>query len=197
MPQEHHSSCVVVPDSDDAVIDGEGPERLFTTLYTELQRLARRELRRHGSVLTLGATTLLHEAYLNLQPRTGIAFPDRPRFLAYAARAMRGLIIDYARSRQALKRGAAFEITALPTEVPEQLSDMAELERLSDAIDRLGAIEPHLAQIVDLKYFSGFSFLDLASTWGVSERTVRRDWQRARLFLHRALLQSGNDTRAD
>lgn len=167
----------------------ESPERLFSTLYSELHRLARRELRRIGS-LTLGATTLLHEAYLNLQQREDITFPDRAHFLAYASRAMRGLVIDYARHRQALKRGAAFEITSLPTDMPEQLRDVSELERLSDALERLAAIDPRLAQVVDLKYFSGFSFLDLAAIWGVSERTVRRDWQRARLFLHRALQES-------
>jgi RNA polymerase sigma factor (TIGR02999 family) len=166
----------------------EDPQRLFSTLYEELHRLARRELRRMGW-LTLGATTLLHEAYLNLRQRSGVAFPDRAHFLAYAGRAMRGLVIDYARSRRALKRGAAFEITSLPTDLPDQPADVAELERLGDAIERLAAVEPRLAQIVDLKYFSGFAFVDLAAAWGVSERTVRRDWERARLFLHRALLE--------
>ena len=114
-------------------------------------------------------------------------FPDRPRFLAYASRAMRGLIIDYVRSRQALKRGAAFEITSLPTEVPEQAADAEGLQRLSDAIEHLATLEPRLAQVVDLKYFSGFSFTDIASMWGVSDRTVQRDWEKARLLLHRAL----------
>lgn len=165
------------------------PQELFTLLYAELHRLARRELRRSGPPLTLSATTLLHEAYLNLQHRDCLAFPDRPRFLAYAARAMRGLVIDFARSRQALKHGGAFEITSLRTELPQEALDVRELERLAEAIDRLAAVDPHLAQIVDLKYFSGFSFVDLAATWGVSERTVRRDWQQARLFLHRALLE--------
>jgi RNA polymerase sigma factor (TIGR02999 family) len=166
------------------------PQQLFSALYEELHRLARRELRRMDW-LTLGATTLLHEAYLNLQQRSAIVFPDRAHFLAYAGRAMRGLVIDYARSRQALKRGAAFEITSLPTDVPQESAQesalASELEQLSEAIERLAAVEPRLAQIVDLKYFSGFSFLDLAATWGISERTVRRDWERARLFLHRAL----------
>ena len=165
------------------------PQQLFSILYEELHRLARRELRRMAW-LTLGATTLLHEAYLNLQQRSGIAFPDRAHFLAYAGRAMRGLVIDYARSRCALKRGAAFEITTLPTDVPQEPVQVTQLERLSEAIERLAAIEPRLAQIVDLKYFSGFSFVELANTWGISERTVRRDWERARLFLHRALRES-------
>jgi RNA polymerase sigma factor (TIGR02999 family) len=100
---------------------------------------------------------------------------------------MRALIIDYARSRRALKRGAAFEITALPTEVPEQQLESEGLQRLSDAIEHLASVEPRLAQVVDLKYFSGFSFSDIAAMWEVSERTVQRDWEKARALLHQAL----------
>jgi RNA polymerase sigma factor (TIGR02999 family) len=162
-------------------------EELFASLYAELRRIAQRELRRNGSPLTLGATTLLHEAYLNLQQREGIAFKERGAFLAYASRAMRGLIIDYARNRQALKRGAGFEITSLPTEVHEPESDADSLQRLSDAVERLSAIGPRLAQVVDLKYFGGFSFVEIAAMWGVSTRTVQRDWEKARLLLHRIL----------
>lgn len=165
----------------------ENRQQLFTLLYAELRSLAQRELRRNGSALTLGATTLLHEVYINLRNRQGITFPDRARFFAYASRSMRGLIIDYARSRQALKRGASFEITSLPTDVPEQSVCCGELQRLSDAIDQLGATEPRLAQVVDLKYFSGFTLEDIATMWGISTRTVQRDWEKARLFLHRYL----------
>jgi RNA polymerase sigma factor (TIGR02999 family) len=167
--------------------DAKAREHLFTSLYEELHRIARRELRRQGSALTLGPTTLLHEAYINLGERQGVDFPDRARFLAYASRAMRGLIIDYARSRQALKRGAAFEITTLPTEVPEDAADFAQLEKLNDAVEHLAAVDARLAQVVDLKYFSGFSFSDIAAMWGVSERTVQRDWEKARMFLFRTL----------
>ena len=168
--------------------DGDARQQLFASLYRELHSIARRELRRGGPALTLGATTLLHEAYLDLSGREGARFPDRPRFLAYASRAMRGLIIDYTRSRQALKRGAAFEITSLPTELPQQGADADGLQRLSDAIEQLAALEPRLAQVVDLKYFSGFSFADIAAMWSVSERTVQRDWEKARLLLHSSLV---------
>jgi RNA polymerase sigma factor (TIGR02999 family) len=123
-----------------------------------------------------------------------VLFPDRERFLAYASRAMRGLIIDYARSRQALKRGAGFEITSIPTDIPEQAADCEELQRLSDAIEQLAQVEPRLAQVVDLKYFSGFSFTDIAAMWGLSDRTVQRDWEKARLFLHRVLSQADKST---
>lgn len=170
--------------------DPEARQLLFADLYNDLRRLAQRELRRQGFSLTLGATTLLHEAYLNISERQRVLFPDRERFLAYASRAMRGLIIDYARSRQALKRGAGFEITSIPTDIPEQAADCEELQRLSDAIEQLAQVEPRLAQVVDLKYFSGFSFTDIAAMWGLSDRTVQRDWEKARLFLHRVLSQA-------
>jgi RNA polymerase sigma factor (TIGR02999 family) len=167
--------------------------QLFAALYEELHGIARRQLRRHGFGATLGATTLLHEAYLNLGERHSVLFPDRAHFLAYAARAMRGLIMNYARSRRALKRGAAFEITSLPVDVPEQAVDSVELQRLSDAIERLAGAEPRLAQVVDLKYFGGFSFGDIAAMWQKSERTVQRDWEKARLFLRHVLSSSDED----
>ena len=167
--------------------DGESRGQLFITLYDELRRVARRELRRMGPAVTIGATTLLHEVFLQLQGRGELVFPDRARFFAYASRAMRGLIIDYARSRQTLKRGAAFEFITMPSDIAAQAVDSAELERLNDAVERLAATEPRLAQVIDLKYFGGFSFGDIAAMWGVSERTVQRDWEKARLFLYRCV----------
>jgi RNA polymerase sigma factor (TIGR02999 family) len=175
--------------------EGDDPEarrQLFSSLYQELHGIARRELRRRGGALTLGATTLLHEAYLNLDERRGVSFPDRARFLGYASRAMRGLIIDHARSRHALKRGAAFEITSLPENIPELAAEPVELQRLSEALERLATMEPRLAQVVDLKYFAGFSCGDIGAMWGVSERTVQREWEKARLFLYRLLSAPAN-----
>ena len=162
-------------------------ERLFQTLYEELHRLARHELWRSGSPVTLGATTLLHEAFINMSKRDAIAFPDRARFMAYAARAMRGLIIDHARSRHAQKRGGKFEIAALDTDIASQVADKIELTGVGDALDELAKIEPELAQVVDLKFFCGFSFAEIAVMRGVSERTVQRDWEKARIYLHRSL----------
>ena len=92
--------------------EGSAAEALFAALYSELRRVAKRELARQGVPLSLGATTLLHEAYLDMAARDGASFPDRARFMGYAARAMRGLIIDHARNRQAQKRGGQFEITS-------------------------------------------------------------------------------------
>ena len=169
------------------VPDPAAAERLFATLYSELHRLARRELSRRGSNMTLGATTLLHEAYLDMSAREGMVFPDRARFMAYAARAMRGLIIDYARRRYAQKRGGLFELTSLQTTVADKLTDANELQQISDALDALAAVDPALAEVVDLKFFCGFSFTEIAAMRNVSERTVQRHWEKARLYLFRAM----------
>jgi RNA polymerase sigma factor (TIGR02999 family) len=167
--------------------DRAAADALFTALYHELHRMARRELSKRGAGITLGATTLLHDAYLDISGREGAAFPDRNRFMAYAARVMRGLIIDYARSRQAQKRGGMFEITSLRTDVAEAIPDAADLSRLSDALDELGTVDARLARVVDLKFFCGFSFAEIAAMTGVSERTAQRDWDKARIYLHHVL----------
>jgi RNA polymerase sigma factor (TIGR02999 family) len=167
--------------------DAAASERLFSALYAELHRMARRELARGGGGLTLGVTTLLHEAYIKMSDRDGIAFPDRARFMAYAGRVMRGLIIDYVRRRHARKRGGLFEITALETTVADKLANEHELQRISDALDELAKVEPELAEVVDLKFFCGFSFGEIGAMRGVSERTVQRQWEKARLYLHQAM----------
>jgi len=170
--------------------DREAIDKLFAILYHELHQLAEHNLRRAGSALTLGTTTLLHETYLNIAGRENIAFAERTRFLAYASRAMRGLVIDYARRRRAKKRGSQFEITLGNEEPPsgQQIQDIAELERLGEALNELGQLEPALAELVDLHFFCGFSFAEVAALREVSERTVARDWRKARLLLHQALL---------
>jgi RNA polymerase sigma factor (TIGR02999 family) len=167
--------------------DRSAADALFAALYSELHRLARRELARQGVPLGLSATTLLHQAYLDMAEREGPAFPDRARFMGYAARVMRGLIIDHARNRQAQKRGGLFEITSLTTDVLENPVDYLELERIGEALDQLGKMEPALAEIVDLKFFCGFSFSEIAGMRAVSERTVQRNWEKARIYLHRNL----------
>jgi RNA polymerase sigma factor (TIGR02999 family) len=171
--------------------DAGAMDALFTTLYSELHRMAQRQLARTGAGGTLGVTTLLHEAYLDLSKHDGAAFPDRARFMAYAARVMRGLIIDYARSRRAQKRGGGFHITALPDEVADPASDNNDLARIGAALEELGALDASLAQVVDLKFFCGFSEGEIAAMRGVSERTVRRHWEKARIYLHDALSGDG------
>ena len=160
---------------------------LFSALYAQLHRVAKRELARRGAAMSLGATTLLHEAYLDMAGCTSPAFPDEARFMGYAARVMRGLIIDHARSRRASKRGGQFEFTALGTEVLDQAVDTRELVQISDALDELATTDASLAELVDLKFFCGFSFAEIAAMQGASERTIQRRWERARIYLHQAL----------
>lgn len=165
-------------------------DQLFTTFYAELHRLAELQLRGR-SELTLGATTLLHEAYLNLSRREGPVFPDRGRFLAYAARAMRGLVIDYARRRQAIKRGSEYVITSTGVEDVAAPSGGEELERLGEALDSLSIADRQLADLVDLHFFGGFTLVEIAEIRGSSLRTIQREWRRARLLLYHVLRSSG------
>ncbi len=155
---------------------------LFAALYRELHRLAEAQLRASG--VPRSATTLLHETYLAMAARD-TSFPDRSRFFAYAARAMRGLIVDQARARRALKRGGEFHITGFETAA--DACPAAEISALDRALQALGATEPALAELVDLRYFCGFSLREIAAMRAVSERTVQRDWKKARLYLHQAL----------
>jgi len=161
-------------------------DTLFAALYAELHRLARHQLHRSARGVTLGATTLLHDAYLDLT-RRGLQFDDRARFMAYAARAMRGLIIDYVRRRQAVKHGGGFHLTSLDTAGVEDVVEADVNPALSDALEALDKLEPELAELVDLKYFCGFDFIEIARMRGVTKRTVQRHWDKARLFLRRAL----------
>jgi RNA polymerase sigma factor (TIGR02999 family) len=163
--------------------DPRAADTLFAALYSELRRMARRQLARDAGGLTLGTTSLLHEAYLDMAEREGAVFPDRGRFMAYAARVMRTLIIDHARHRKAQKRGGQFELTTLE-EAAVPAVEHQELTRISEALDELAAVEPPLAQVVDLKFFCGFSFGEIAAMHGISERTVQRHWDKARIYLH-------------
>lgn len=176
------------------------PSALFATLYRELHAVAERELRVRGGELTLGTTTLLHEAYLNLEGRGAVRFADRGHFLAYASRAMRGLVIDYARRQRAQKRGGAFQHIALGEAFDSSAfaaagvtADGGAVERLGEALEALGRTDARLAELVDLHFFCGIPLVEIALLRGVSDRTVQRDWRRARLLLHRALAEVSHD----
>jgi RNA polymerase sigma factor (TIGR02999 family) len=159
----------------------------FAALYSDLRQLAERQLRRSAGA-PISPTTLLHEAYLDMSGKDAV-FPDRERFIGYAARVMRGLIIDMVRERRALKRGAAFHITQIPTELGASDADGSEvaLTRLSDALDELATHDARLAEVVDLKYFCGYTFEEIAAQRGTSKKTVQRDWEKARVILFRQL----------
>jgi RNA polymerase sigma factor (TIGR02999 family) len=158
---------------------------LFSTLYSELHRLARRQLAGQFIPVRFGATTLLHEAYLNMAK--GASFPDRARFMAYASRVMRGLIIDHARARKSAKKGGRYHITAVTLDNLASPIDARELALINDALEELTTVEPELATLVDLKFFCGFSFAEIGAMQMISERTVQRKWEKARIYLHQSI----------
>jgi RNA polymerase sigma factor (TIGR02999 family) len=181
------------PSTDTCKADGaarmpEAPvEALFSTLYAELCRLARREVRRNGAAEMVSTRTVVHEAWLDIRRRPSLSFESKGRFLAYAARTMRGLVIDRVRTRHAQKRGGGLVITSLDTHNAEQAAGPEFLQTLGDALDELARVEPELAHVVDLKFFCGFSLAEIGTLLGVSERTAQRQWQKARLLLYQAL----------
>jgi len=162
---------------------------LFTALYDDLRRLARREVRRHSADALLSTSTLVHEVWLSIGSRSDLVFSDQEpgRFLAYAARVMRGLVIDRVRARHSQKRGGGLLITSLDTDNAEQIAQPELLQSIGETLDELAALEPELAQVVDLKFFCGFSIPEVAQMQGVSERTVQRQWEKARFLIHKAL----------
>jgi RNA polymerase sigma factor (TIGR02999 family) len=162
-------------------------DALFAALYGELRRLADTHVHRQAGHVSLSPTTLLHEAYLNIVQRTHLTFPSRGHFLSYASRAMRGLVTDYVRHKRAVKHGGELLFTSLDEATALPAESSIDFDRLDRALDDLTAIDPDLAGLVDLKFFCGFSFVEIAELRGISERTVQRDWAKARLLLHQAL----------
>ena len=162
-------------------------EALFAALYSELHRIAKHELARRSGAVSISATTLLHEAYLAMSRRASGSFPEPARFMGYAAKVMRRLIIDHARKQRAYKRGGMFEITTLDTEAMDSPVDHREIVQIGGALDELSKVDPVLAELVDLKFFCGLSFAEIATLRNISERTVQRNWERARLYLYKKI----------
>ena len=169
--------------------DRSAMDRVLATLYQELHSMARRQLAgQHGH--TLDATALVHEAYLKLIGRSSGAaqFDDRAHFFAYAASAMRSVVVDYARQRLAKKRGGdQHRVTDLPEDIEGGLRLDEDMLGLDTALSRLTQVDPRLTQVVELRYFAGLSELEIAALMSRSERSVRRDWQKARMFLRASL----------
>ena len=160
--------------------------QLFASLYTELHRRARRQLQAEGGAATLSPAALLDTTYADLS-RRGLVFPDRRRFFAYAARAMRAVVVDYVRARRALKRDGAFHLAAKDTVGAENAPAVQELEQLAQALDRLAVAEPELVELVELKCFCGFELREIAALHGVGERTLQGRWDEVRLLLRQTL----------
>jgi len=158
--------------------------------YRDLRRMARARLAAGGRSTVLDTTALVHESYLRLARAHNLSFEDRLRFMGYAGHVMRSVIVDLVRERRAERRGGDVVKIALTTQLGERLAaDEGELEilRVHDALETLAQRDPRLAQVVELRYFAGMTETEIAEVLQVNERTVRRDWSQARLFLADAL----------
>ena len=163
-------------------------DQAYALLYADLRRLARSRLRKSGEMTLLDTTALVHESFLRLNGGRPLDFPDRHHFLAYAAKVMRAVVVDLVRARLADRRGGEAEHVTLHTTVVDAgAAREDQVLRVHEALDELAALEPRLAQVVELRYFGGLSEAEVAASLGVTERTVQRDWQKARMFLSLAL----------
>lgn len=169
--------------------DPEAAGKAFSLLYDDLRRLARSRLRQHQTMTLLDTTSLVHESYLKLVGADALPVADRHHFFTYAARVMRSVIVDFARARQAERRGGDAEHVVLDTLLSDKVAAEPETDvlRVHEALEVLAQADARLAQIVEMRYFGGLSEVEIAEALGVSERTVRRDWEKARLLLMAAL----------
>ncbi|HTT11259.1 MAG TPA: ECF-type sigma factor [Burkholderiaceae bacterium] len=168
--------------------DGDARDRLFSLLYRDLRRLAHSRLNRSETITLLDTTSLVHDAYLKLLATGDLRFADRGRFLAYAAKVMRSIVVDEIRKRRSDLRGGGAEHVELDTSVAESAcKDDERVMRVHEALADLSDLDPRLASVVEMRFFAGLSEADIAEALGVAERTVRRDWDKARTLLFSAL----------
>jgi RNA polymerase sigma factor (TIGR02999 family) len=160
-------------------------DELFGTLYAELHRLGHGRLSQGGPITLLDTTSLAHEAFLRLKNAGRIDLDSRGQFMAYVSRVLRSVIVDFVRKRSADKRGGHQAHVTLDTEVADEVgaADRQEIERVNDALLELEKSDPRLRQVVEMRFFGGLSEQEIAEILGVSDRTVRSDWVRARLLL--------------
>ncbi len=170
--------------------DAAPADTLFAATYRELRQLARARLRGGGRNTLLDTTALVHESYLRLSRAGELQFPDRPRFLGYASRVMRSIIVDMVRQRQTDRHGGGAVHVTLTGDVADAAGlpgDEAHIVRVHEALLALAEVDPRMAQVVEMRYFAGLNDLEIAAALQVTDRTVRRDWEQARLFLAEAL----------
>jgi RNA polymerase sigma factor (TIGR02999 family) len=175
--------------------DGDAADRLFALVYRELHRIAHRQLGSGGE--SLRTTDLVHETYLKLAQGRSATPRDGGHFFAVAARAMRQILVDHSRRRQAQKRGAGLRPDLLDDEHLGADTRLEEILEVEAALSRLEALDPRLARLVELRFYAGLSVEETAASLGVSDRTVKRDWRRARAFLYRELAAAERPQRAE
>ena len=162
-------------------------DRLFPLVYGSLRELAHRKLTSGRTGDTISTTVLVHEAYLKLTGSAHHTYQDRIHFFAVASRAMRQILVDYARRRAAVKRGSgAIAVSLDPDALPDP-GRAEELVALDEALSKLERLDERLGRMVELRFFGGLSVEEAGEVLGVSPRTIKRDWRRARAFLYRAL----------
>lgn len=167
--------------------DREALDRLFGLLYEELREIARGRLRRRPGHATLRTTALIHEAWVRMAAQEGFDFEDRSHFFAYASRAMRSVLVDHARRRRADKRGGDMvRVPLMDHDLPVE-EQMDFLLALDQALTRLSSVAERACRVVECRYFGGLTEQETAEALGVTGRTVRRDWSKAREWLYRAL----------
>ena len=167
-----------------AADDPEAIGQLFELLYADLHRMARARLAHNGSITLLDTTGLAHEAFLRLRQAGHIDLDSRGRFMAYVSKVLRAVIVDFARKRNAERRGGGQVHVTLNTQVAEEVgAPEDDIERVNDALIELEKSDPRLKQVVEMRFFGGLTEMEIAETLGVSDRTVRSDWERARLLL--------------
>lgn len=168
--------------------DNQAGDDAMALLYDALRLMARRRMRRSGDITLLDTTSLVHECYLRLERADTLAFNDRRQYLAYASKVMHAIVIDMVRARRADRRGGDSAHIELTTGVAGSLpAQEDEVLRVHEALEELAQADPRLAQVVEMRYFAGLSEAEIAECLGVTERTVQRDWRKARLFLSAAL----------
>lgn len=162
---------------------------LFPSLYQELRRLARSRLAGGPRPTLLDTSALVHEAFMRMQRDGGVSVNDREHFMAYAATTMRSIVIDFVRRRRAERRGGGAEHVTLDTRAAEQLGAASDDEILAvhEALEALAEVDPRLVRVVEMRYFAGLTDAEVGAALGVTDRTVRRDWERARLLLAQML----------
>jgi RNA polymerase sigma factor (TIGR02999 family) len=170
--------------------DRSAMDRLLPLVYDELRRRARRQLARRSRTPTLSTTGLVHETYLKLVESHGAAWEDRHHFFGVASRAMRSVVVDYARKRSAQKRGGPARRVDLDEGMLRVEQDAAEILAIHEALDRLAQIDGRLSEMVELRFFGGLSVEETAKVQGVAERTVKRDWTKARTLLYQLLQET-------
>lgn len=170
--------------------DGAARQRLFAAAYDDLRSLARHRLTNHSRGLMLDTTSLVHESFLRFASAHPLSLADRRHFLRYCANVMRSVIVDCVRERMAECRGGRAIHVTLTTDSGGSCEAETEILRIHEALSELGTLDPRIAQVVEMRYFAGMTEREIADALGVTDRTVRRDWEKARLVLARALLSS-------